>query len=98
MVMMCVYIQPSSKIWDVIFILKVYIAKWGFNMTFSLFRENISPLDQFEIRDLISLDAPILGYLHISITNIGLYLALSFLFIAIFKIMGTNNNRIISNK
>ena len=36
----------------------------------------ISPLDQFEIRDLISLNAPVLGNLSLSITNIGLYLSL----------------------
>ena len=28
-----------------------------------------SPLDQFEIRDLLSLDAPILGNLHLSINK-----------------------------
>ena len=32
-----------------------------------------SPLDQFEIKNLLSLDAPVLGNLHISLTNIGLY-------------------------
>ncbi|PIM97237.1 hypothetical protein CDL12_30294 [Handroanthus impetiginosus] len=37
----------------------------------------ISPLDQFEIRDLISLNAPVLGNLSFSLTNIGLYLTLS---------------------
>ena len=35
-----------------------------------------SPLDQFEIRNLLSINAPILGNLHISLTNIGLYLIL----------------------
>ena len=35
----------------------------------NLYREILSPLDQFEIRDLLSLDAPIFGNLHISITN-----------------------------
>ena len=38
------------------------------------FLEITSPLDQFEIRDLLSLDAPILANMHISLTNIGLYL------------------------
>ena len=37
----------------------------------------ISPLDQFEIRNLISLEAPILGNLHLSISNIGLYLTIA---------------------
>ena len=40
-----------------------------------------SPLDQFEIRDLLSIDAPILNNLHISLTNIGLYLTISLVFI-----------------
>ena len=31
-----------------------------------LFTEISSPLDQFEIRNLLSLDAPILGNLHVS--------------------------------
>ena len=35
-----------------------------------------SPLDQFEIRDLLSLNASILGNLNISLTNIGLYLTI----------------------
>ena len=43
-------------------------------MSNNLFTYNTSPLDQFEIRNLLSLDAPILGNLHISLTNIGLYL------------------------
>ena len=42
-------------------------------LLFTLNREIISPLNQFEIRDLLSLDAPMLGNLHLSITNIGLY-------------------------
>ena len=42
-----------------------------------------SPLNQFEIRDLLSLDAPILGNLHISITNIGLYLTIGAIFLLI---------------
>lgn len=56
-----------------------------------------SPLDQFELRDLITLNAPILGNLHISITNIGLYLTIaSFLAFSI-SILATNYNRLVSN-
>jgi len=66
----------------------------SFFSTFSTIR---SPLDQFELRDLISLDAPILGNLHISITNIGLYLVIAgFLSFAI-SILATNFNRLVSN-
>jgi F-type H+-transporting ATPase subunit a len=32
-----------------------------------------SPLDQFEVTNLISINAPILGYLNLSLTNLGLY-------------------------
>lgn len=36
-----------------------------------------SPLDQFEIRNLLSIDAPILANLNLSLTNIGLYLTIT---------------------
>jgi len=58
---------------------------------------NTSPLDQFEIRDFISLDAPILGNLHLSITNIGFYLILAFFITLIFNIIGNNYNKLVSN-
>lgn len=32
----------------------------------------LSPLDQFEVRDLLSLNANLLGNIHFSLTNIGL--------------------------
>lgn len=56
-----------------------------------------SPLTQFEIRDLLSLDAPIIGNLHISITNIGLYLTIGALFILILNLLSTNYNKLVSN-
>ena len=57
------------------------------------YRHNInSPLDQFEIRDLLSLDAPILGNLHLAITNIGLYLMLGAFFILTLSLLSTNYN------
>jgi F-type H+-transporting ATPase subunit a len=65
--------------------------------TFNLSREIISPLSQFEIRDLLSLDAPILGNLHFSITNIGLYLVLGAFFIATISLLSTNYNRLVGN-
>lgn len=59
---------------------------------------NTSPLDQFEIRNLISLDAPILSNLHISITNIGLYLTIGSFLIIGSSIIATNYNKVISNE
>jgi len=62
------------------------------------FAEIASPLNQFEIRNLISLDAPILGNVHISLSNIGLYLTTGVLLILSLNILATNYNKIISNK
>jgi len=58
---------------------------------------NISPLSQFEIRDLLSIDAPIFGNLHISITNIGFYLTIGAIFLIIISLLGTNYNKLVSN-
>lgn len=57
----------------------------------------ISPLDQFEIRNLISLDAPVLGNLSISLTNIGLYLTLAGVLVFTISLLSNNNNRVVSN-
>jgi len=57
-----------------------------------------SPLDQFEVRDLISLDAPILANLHFSITNIGLYLTIATLITLIVNILAINYNKVVANK
>jgi len=66
--------------------------------TFNAFSQNIySPLDQFEIRNLLSIDAPILGNLSISLTNIGLYLTIGGYLTLVLHLLNTNNNRIISN-
>lgn len=56
-----------------------------------------SPLDQFEIRNLISINAPILGDLNLSLTNIGLYLTISAFLILSLNVFTTNYNKIVSN-
>jgi len=58
---------------------------------------NTSPLDQFEIRDLISLDLPVLANIHFSLTNIGLYLSLAFVVTLLFNLLATNQNKVVSN-
>lgn len=60
-------------------------------------RSNLSPLSQFEIRDLINLDTPVLGNLHISITNIGFYLTIGAFFLLVANILSTNYNKLVSN-
>ena len=64
-----------------------------FNSSFN----TLSPLSQFEIRDLLSIDAPIFGNLHISITNIGFYLTIGGIFLTNISLLGTNYNKLVSN-
>ncbi|RYE16086.1 MAG: hypothetical protein EOP34_00220 [Rickettsiales bacterium] len=56
-----------------------------------------SPLEQFEIRDLLSLDAPILLNLHLSLTNIGLYLCIAATLVIALNLLATNYNKVIAN-
>lgn len=56
-----------------------------------------SPLDQFEIRNFLSLDAPILADLHLSLTNIGLYLTIAALTILAISVLATNYNKVIAD-
>ena len=57
-----------------------------------------SPLDQFDIRTLISLNAPIFSNINISITNIGLYLIIAGSSIIILTILAINLNKLVGNK
>ena len=63
-----------------------------------LFINIASPLDQFEIRNLLSLDAPILAKIHISLTNIGLYLTIGTFLILSLNVLATNYNKVVSNR
>ncbi len=56
-----------------------------------------SPLDQFEIRNFLSLDAPIFGNLHLSLTNIGFYLTIGTLLVLFSNILAANYNKVLSN-
>jgi F-type H+-transporting ATPase subunit a len=57
----------------------------------------LSPLDQFEIRDLLSINASLLGNSQISISNIGLYLTISTIIITLLSLLATNYNKLIPN-
>jgi hypothetical protein len=56
-----------------------------------------SPLDQFEIRTLLSLDAPILANVEITLTNIGLYLIVGVILAFLLNQLATNYYQIVSN-
>jgi len=66
-------------------------------MSKTIFTDIPSPLDQFEIRNLLSIDAPVLGNLHLSITNIGLYLTIGAFIVLILNVLATNYNKVVSN-
>lgn len=57
----------------------------------------LSPLDQFEVRNLLSLDAPLLGNLSLSITNLGLYLTIAGYLLFMVSVLSTNNNKVVPN-
>jgi F-type H+-transporting ATPase subunit a len=59
--------------------------------------DNLSPLSQFEVRDLINIDTPVLLNLHISITNIGFYLTIGAFFLLVVNLLSTNYNKLVSN-
>lgn len=61
------------------------------------FTNILSPLDQFEVRNLLSLDAPILGNLSLSLTNIGLYLTIAGYLVFMIGLLSSNNNKIVPN-
>ncbi len=63
-----------------------------------MFNLILSPLDQFDIKNLINLELNILGNLQISLTNIGLYLTISAGLVLAISLMATNYNKIVANE
>nr|YP_009355781.1 ATP synthase F0 subunit a [Fomitopsis palustris]BAX08576.1 ATP synthase F0 subunit a [Fomitopsis palustris] len=57
-----------------------------------------SPLEQFEVSSLLSLNAPILGYLNISLTNLALYSIIVLSLIISIHYMSNNENKIVPSK
>lgn len=60
----------------------------------SNFNYIISPLDQFEIRNYLSIDAPILFNTSFSLTNIGGYIIISTGIIIIFHMLSNNQENL----
>lgn len=57
----------------------------------------LSPLSQFEVVNLLGFSAPILGYLHINLTNLALYTLFILLVILGLHLNGNNDSKIIPN-
>ena len=59
---------------------------------------NNSPLEQFEITNLFSIQFPIFGYLTLTITNLALY-SLIVLFVTLgLHLLGNNDSKLIPSK
>ena len=56
-----------------------------------------SPLSQFEVTNLIGINAPILGNLHLNLTNLSLYSIFVLLTILGLHLYANNDNKIIPN-
>jgi F-type H+-transporting ATPase subunit a len=85
------YIEHIFLLWAYIYIDCFY---WILHMNFFIY----SPLDQFEIRNLFSIDTFLLGNLNLSITNIGLYMTMAAFIVFALNILATNSTRIAANK
>lgn len=57
-----------------------------------------SPLEQFEVSSLLSFNAPILGYLNISLTNLALYSIVVLSLIISIHFMSNNENKLVPSK
>jgi F-type H+-transporting ATPase subunit a len=57
-----------------------------------------SPLEQFEVVNLISVNAPILGHINLALTNLSLYTLLVLSTLIGFHILGNNDVRLIPSK
>jgi len=57
-----------------------------------------SPLEQFEVTSLVGLNAPIFGYLNITLTNLALYSALILFLIVGLHFMGNNDTKLLPSK
>ena len=57
-----------------------------------------SPLEQFEVTSLLSFNAPILGYITITLTNLALYSLLILILILGLHYMGNNETKLLPSK
>lgn len=57
-----------------------------------------SPLEQFEVLNLISLNAPLLGHMNIALTNLSLYTLLVLSILIGFHILGNNDVKLVPSK
>lgn len=57
-----------------------------------------SPLEQFEVTDLIAIDLPIFGNMHISLTNLGFYVLVAVFLTISYHGMAFNNGKLVPSR
>jgi F-type H+-transporting ATPase subunit a len=57
-----------------------------------------SPLEQFEVTNLIGLNAPLFGYFNLTLTNLALYSGLVLLLVTGLHILGNNDSKLVPSK
>lgn len=57
-----------------------------------------SPLEQFEVLNLISLNAPIFGHINLALTNLALYTLLVLSILIGSHVLGNNDVKLIPSK
>jgi len=57
-----------------------------------------SPLEQFEITSLLGINAPIFGYLNLTLTNLALFSLLILFLVLSLHIVGNNDTKLLSSK
>ena len=67
------------------------------NINLSKFIIN-SPLEQFEVTSLLGFNAPIFGYLNITLTNLALYSVLVISIIVAIHYLGNNESKLVPSK
>lgn len=99
----------ADRIFKVRFLIVLYYVEFIFllylviNTNFNIITNSTiinyinSPLDQFEIRDFLSLKAPILFDIQLSLTNIAIYLFIGNYIVLYLNLLATNHNNIVSN-
>jgi F-type H+-transporting ATPase subunit a len=57
-----------------------------------------SPLEQFEVTNLLGLNAPILGYFNITLTNLALYTIIALFLVLSLHYLGNNDNKLLPSR
>jgi F-type H+-transporting ATPase subunit a len=57
-----------------------------------------SPLEQFEVTSLLGINAPIFGYMNLTLTNLALYSILVLFIVLNLHYAGNNDNKLLSSR